>query len=714
VSGRQWAAWIAIASFAGATFAVATFGRRLGWWRSAPGPARQSSYIDAKQCQACHAAIQRDYRQVGMARSFAPAPNASPIEAYARNNHFLHALSGRHYQVLRRGGRLFQRRYEVDSRGTEVNVFEQEATYAVGSGNHARTYLHQSESGELTELPITWYTQEASWGMSPGYDNGTPPDFTRLVEESCLFCHNGYPVVDGARSEGIDCQRCHGPGSRHVELASGGKVSKPEIQAAIVNPARLSPALQMDVCMQCHLETTSADLPGMIRRFNREPFSFRPGEPLGAYMVYFDQPPGAGRPDRFEIVNQAYRLRQSLCFQKSQGRLVCTTCHDPHNVPRGADAVKSYRNKCVSCHGEVTVPGHPTIDSADCASCHMPRRRTEDAVHIVMTDHLIARKPPLRHIRRPIAEHAESYRGPLNVYYPESLPQDEREVYLGVAMITGSADRPGGIGLLEKHLQAGISATAMAVLGEGYLSEGSIQKSIEVFRRAAGEDPSLAKARYNLGQALEAAGRTQEARSEYQQAIRMRVRFPEAQHALANLLVKAGDTSAAIEHYLDAIRARPVYAEAHSNLANLYADRGRLDEARSELEQALRVNPAFAEAHNNLARVLAAQKRVPEALDHARRAVVLNPDFAEARYNLGRLLQETGSHEAAIAEYRKTLVIRPDLAEAHLSLGQALADAGRLDAAIAEFREVLRLRPGHAEAQRNLEMALALKGGGRP
>src|SRR5439155_413204 len=188
-----------------------------------------------------------------------------------------------------------------------------------------------------------------------------------------------------------------------------GKTSKPEIQAAIVNPARLSPDRQMDVCMQCHLETTSANLPGMIRRFDREPFSFRPGEPLGRYMVYFDQPPGAGREEKFEIVNQAYRLRQSLCFQKSQGRLTCISCHDPHNAPRGAAAVERYRAKCVACHASVSIAGHPSIDRSDCASCHMPRRRAEDAVHVIMTDHRIARKPPLRDPGKPIAEHAESY-----------------------------------------------------------------------------------------------------------------------------------------------------------------------------------------------------------------------------------------------------------------------------------------------------------------
>src|SRR5260370_15479319 len=100
-----------------------------------------------------------------MAGSFARTGGGSPVEDYERNNHFFHARSGRHYQVFRRDGRFFQRRYELDSRGIELNVFEQEATYAIGSGNHARTYLHRSESGEVTQLPVTWYTQARGRGL---------------------------------------------------------------------------------------------------------------------------------------------------------------------------------------------------------------------------------------------------------------------------------------------------------------------------------------------------------------------------------------------------------------------------------------------------------------------------------------------------------------------------------------------------------------------
>jgi predicted CXXCH cytochrome family protein len=694
--------------------AIAIFAWRANRQHSEQDFAARSAYIDAKQCQACHAATHDSYRHVAMARSFARAENASRIEDYDRDNHFYHAPSGRHYEVFRRDGHIFQRRYELDSEGNQVNAFEQEATYAMGSGNHARSFLHRSSNGELTELPVTWYTQEGRWGMSPGYDNPTPPDFTRLADESCLFCHNGYPAADGSLIDGIDCQRCHGPGSRHVQLASGGKAPKQEIRSAIVNPARLSPELQMDVCMQCHLETTSAELPGMIRRFEREPYSFRPGEKLGAYTVHFDQPAAAGRQSKFEIVGQAYRLRQSMCFLKSQGQLTCTSCHDPHHAPRGAAAVAQYRARCLACHASVAGAKHVNASEANCVSCHMPRRRTEDAVHVVMTDHLIARYPPDQDANKPLAERTDSYRGPLVVYYPEDLAERDRAVYLGVASITSSADRRAGISLLEHTVPSSVPAKAMAVLGEGYLAEGSVQKAIDTLSQATAKNPSLVKARYHLGQALEAAGRTREARSEYETAIRTAARFPEAHFALANLLVKAGAPAEAIQHYQAAIQARPVYTEAHGNLANLYADQGRLDQAGNQLEEALRVNPAFAEAHTNLARVLAAQQQLPKALEHARRAVALDSHNAEAAYNFARLLQETGARDAAIAEYRRTLQIKPDLVEAHLSLGQALGDAGRLDAAIVEFREVLRLRPNQAEARRNLDMALEMKGhGGR-
>ncbi|MGH9719727.1 MAG: hypothetical protein ACRD8O_05910, partial [Bryobacteraceae bacterium] len=308
-------------------------------------PSPPSSYIGPQRCQPCHAAIFATYQKVGMARSlYRPVP-ANVIEDYETNSRLQHPPSGLHYEMLRRGGRFFQRRFEKDAAGNEAHVYEREAHFVIGSGNHARTYLHRTQAGELIELPVSWYPQEKRWAMSPGFDRADHPDFRRRIDYGCMFCHNAYPqLAEGADrygrenlfpkelSLGIDCQRCHGPGSQHVELAGKGQDVE-GIRKTVVNPARLSLDRQMDVCQQCHLETTSDELPQAVRRFGRGIYSFRPGESLSDYVAHFDHAPGTGHDDKFEINSSAYRLRRSACFQKSEGRLVCTTCHNPHRTP---------------------------------------------------------------------------------------------------------------------------------------------------------------------------------------------------------------------------------------------------------------------------------------------------------------------------------------------------------------------------------------------
>src|ERR1700676_4210827 len=99
----------------------------------------------------------------------------------------------------------------------------------------------------------------------------------------------------------------------------------------------------MDVCRQCHLETTSSPLPNSIVRYERGPFSYRPGEPLADFKLFFDRKvPG----DRVEIASAAYRLDRSACFLKSGGRMTCTTCHNPHDIRHGEEGARHYTAVC--------------------------------------------------------------------------------------------------------------------------------------------------------------------------------------------------------------------------------------------------------------------------------------------------------------------------------------------------------------------------------
>src|SRR5258707_15731318 len=141
----------------------------------------------------------------------------------------------------------------------------------------------------------------------------------------------------------------------------------------------------MEICMQCHLETTSGQLPPASLREGRGVFSYRAGEPLENYILHFDHAVGAGHDDKFELVSSVYRLRQSRCFLESAGALTCTTCHNPHRALRGQEAVRHYTVACLSCHAgaETKMPRDDQHSaSSDCAGCHMTKRRPSDAIHI--------------------------------------------------------------------------------------------------------------------------------------------------------------------------------------------------------------------------------------------------------------------------------------------------------------------------------------------
>ena len=230
----------------------------------------------------CHSQIYESYRRTSMGRSlFAPAP-ANTVEDYKDKHTFYHAASDTHYSMIVRDGVYYQRRWQTGFDGSDTNIEEMKIDYVIGAGDHARSYLHRTDLGTLIELPLGWYSERGGyWAMSPGFDSHHPQT-RRRVSYECMFCHNGYPqnptpnqarstepVFSGELPQGIDCQRCHGPGELHVRTAQTPGAKPADISTAIVNPARLNPKLQLEACMQCHLEPTSGRIPSLIRRFNR-------------------------------------------------------------------------------------------------------------------------------------------------------------------------------------------------------------------------------------------------------------------------------------------------------------------------------------------------------------------------------------------------------------------------------------------------------------
>jgi tetratricopeptide (TPR) repeat protein len=641
----------------------------------------QLGYATSGVCAGCHAEIAKRYRQTGMGRSFSRPSAANIVEDYAKHNQIHHRPSGRSYTMIERDGQWFQRRHQTGFEGKETNGVETRVDYVIGSGNHARSYLHRTDSGHLIEMPVTWYSENGGyWAMSPGHDRPNQQDFRRAIAFSCMFCHNAYPgsppaeegVFPAQLPEGIDCQRCHGPGRAHVE-AAGRKAAAEAIRRAIVNPARLSRERQLDVCMQCHLETSSRPLPNMVARFERGPFDYRPGQPLTSYFLFFDRAPASAADDHFEIAHAAYRLRKSKCFQASQ--MTCTTCHNPHDVPCGQEASARYTAACRQCHAGAHTAGVP--GEGDCASCHMPRRRTEDAVHVVMTDHYIQRGPPPRDLLASRLEAAgPPYRGEVVPYYPD---RGADEMYVAVAQVRDGANPDAGIPRLREaieRLKPGQPEIYLE-LAKAYSKSGNFGEAVRWCEEALRIRPGFAPAQRELGAALIAAGDFTRAAATLKE-----LSGPSAQTNLANAYLRLGRIDLAEQ----ALRPFPDDPDANNLLGMAESAKGNYPAAEQSFRKALELQTDHAEAHHNLANLLAAHRDYRQAAYHFQQAIAANPTYAEAHYRFGLLLLATGAVDRAQRAIEEAVRLKPGLTAAHRDLADILAAKGRSREAAAEYR----------------------------
>ena len=257
---KHWSGWILIA-------AVISSG--IAWTQQETGPAAKlqsadaaNHYIDPALCTPCHSEIAARFAATGMGRSFYRMTAERAREDFTPGKTFYHKGSGSTFAMIERGGKYFQRRWQIGYDGNQTAVEVKQIDYVLGSGNHSRTYLHLTARGTLQELALSWYSERGGYfAMSPGYDTADYPGSSRSIHYECMFCHNAYPKIPkgneeegsearflGPLPEGIDCQRCHGPGGKHLEVVGQTNSTIEQVRMSIVNPARLPPEQEMEVC----------------------------------------------------------------------------------------------------------------------------------------------------------------------------------------------------------------------------------------------------------------------------------------------------------------------------------------------------------------------------------------------------------------------------------------------------------------------------------
>ncbi|MBI2685005.1 MAG: hypothetical protein HYX27_01720 [Acidobacteria bacterium] len=175
---------------------------------------------------------------------------------------------------------------------------------------------------------MTKYTRTKREAITPGHTN-TKGVLYRIYDPGaqilrCFQCHSTGPLSLTTEKGiqpfemGVTCESCHGPGAAHAKSPAKTNIFQPKMLNAVsIN----------EFCGNCHR-----------------------------------QPPTAGQDtdlsNPWNARHQPVTLSQSACFRKSNGKLTCFTCHDPHGArPTRVDA-------CNDCH-------RPHNQPQPCVNCHM-------------------------------------------------------------------------------------------------------------------------------------------------------------------------------------------------------------------------------------------------------------------------------------------------------------------------------------------------------
>jgi hypothetical protein len=186
----------------------------------------------------------------------------------------------------------------------------------------------------------------------------------------------------------INCESCHGPGRRHVELAARPDFASLE-DIGMSSLAVLDEDGSLEVCFQCHAKKIVLDS------------TYLPGEPFQDHFALSaagldDALLPDGRSARFAYQkNHAY----SDCYLN--GTMTCVDCHAPHSLHyrdlNGRPLQGRFDDgQCTGCHAaKAQSPGrhshHP--QQVGCVACHMPYLQQQSFGQVIpygRSDHSIA------------------------------------------------------------------------------------------------------------------------------------------------------------------------------------------------------------------------------------------------------------------------------------------------------------------------------------
>lgn len=574
---------------------------------------KDAHYVGMQTCKSCHWQIYETFIKTGMGKSWAPATKQKSAADFSPGHALVYdSVLDFFYKPYWDGDSMCIMEYRLQG-GDTVHKRIEKINYIVGSGQHTNSHII-AINGYLHQAPITFYTQKGKWDLAPGFEKGMSSRFDRKIEMECISCHNGYPeFVEESLNKyaqvqaGIDCERCHGPGSMHVAEKQKGNIidTSKGPDYTIVNPARLGTEEQNNLCQRCHLQGIT------VLNDGKTFFDFKPSEKLSKTMNTF-MPNYSGSDNHMIMASHVERMKMSNCYVNS-GKMSCITCHNPHVSVKYTPQTQ-YINACNACHGtKAPCTEKPEIREEkqnNCIVCHMPKNGSIDIPHVAVTDHFIRRRP---------------------------LGKAKDEVVKFVSMICYSNTDP----------EARVRARAFLEFYERYEPASMFLDSAFFYLAKSGIDTVESRDNDVI--------RTLFLRKNYS-SITSRVStekpsaFTDAWtcYRIGESYTKEKNYTMAVAYLTQAVSLKKYALDFQNKLGNALLLDKQNEEAKKIFSFVASENPRNAEAQSGLGYLALQEQNLPLAKKYLLHAVMLNPDQVQTLINLAVVFYQSGEKQQIV------------------------------------------------------------------